>query len=358
MDIKSELCDPGGCLAEVVELISVLLLARLVIGNLAEVGIPLFKNFIEEKFHKHHSEEVSESSSLPQYRKDYLLEELELDGVAEEYMEMIVQFAFVTLFVPAFPLAALVCFLNNIAEIRVDATNFITAHRRPLPIRVPGIQIWNEFLDVITKLAILVNAALIAFTSELLPRLFYFDPERHSSYGEFILSSIHMEDFQVPKIEEYMTKHNVTDCYYQDFREKEPPYDKSDRWWHVMIIRLLGFTAFIIIFFLFHWLFNFLVSDRPASVDMKIRRRKYVLSKATDNEIVDKWLVKKKSVQFASSNGVNQKIENELESMQNEVECMQNEMQMAEINHSDEAHLVANEQLNSIGDNSNNMEDV
>lgn len=76
-----------------------------------------------------------------------------------------VQFAFVTLFVPAFPVAPLVCLLNNILEIRVDAIKFIVSHRRPLPTRVPGIQIWNEFLDIVAKLAVLCNGALISFTS-------------------------------------------------------------------------------------------------------------------------------------------------------------------------------------------------
>lgn len=142
------------CMSEVVELVAVLLLARLVIGNIAEIGYPAMKTFSKGTFRKffdwwsskgkNSNEEEQRSSSWPQWLKDYHLNELKLDGVAEEYMEMMIQFSFVAFFVPAFPLIPLVCLLNNIAEIRVDAINFLATHRRPEPMRVPGIQIWNK----------------------------------------------------------------------------------------------------------------------------------------------------------------------------------------------------------------------
>lgn len=358
LDFKSELCDPGGCMAEVVELIAVLLLARLIIGNLAEIGIPFLQNMIEQRLNKS-STQGTESNTLPQYRKDYQLAELELDGVAEEYMEMIVQFAFVTLFVPAFPLAALVCLLNNVAEIRVDAINFVTAHRRPLPIRVPGIQIWNEFLDVITKLAILVNAALIAFTSELLPRFFY-KQGHYDNYGDFSMSSIDMREFENEEIEHYILHHeNVTECWYQDYRSPDHPYERSELWWRIMVIRIGGFVSFMIFFFIFHWMFNFLVSDVPSSVDMKIRRRKYVLSKATDNDIVDKWLVKKNSV--AQINNIPNGFKNihHEQTATEETEINKQKITDTIINDGKNVkHVEVDRELNSIGDSSNNFREV
>lgn len=302
LDYKLELCDAGGCLYEAFELVAVLLLARLIVGNTAEVGIPFLQNLIarcwQEKRPKSASAESSHARRIvPQYEKDFQLNELELDGVAEEYMEMIVQFAFVTLFIPVFPLAPAVCFLNNIAEVRVDAINFVTNHRRPLPIRVPGIQIWNEFLDVIAKLAILVNAGLIAFTSDLIPRLYYkyYESEDTSfnGYGEFSLSKVEMEGFH-HKIEEYLEEHpNETHCYWQDFRHDEPPYDLNETWWKVHLFRVSAFAIFIVFFFTYHWIFNFLVSDVAPNVEKNIRRRKFVVSRAIETEVVyDKWLKK------------------------------------------------------------------
>lgn len=177
-------------MGEVTELIAVLLLARLVVGNASEIALPFAKQLLK-RFCDNSKSSISSGSSAGsrsstsdgnhlnadddresegrrQWSRDQMLGELELDGVAEEYMEMIVQFAFVTLFVPAFPIAPFVCLLNNILEIRVDAINFVVSHRRPLPIRVPGIQIWNSFLDIIAKAAILCNAGLMSFTSEIM----------------------------------------------------------------------------------------------------------------------------------------------------------------------------------------------
>src|SRR5262245_2347736 len=86
---------------------------------------------------------------------------------------MMVQFGYVTLFIAAFPLAPLICLFNNIVEIRIDATNFVTSFRRPLPARVSGIRIWRKCLNIILKLSVLCNGAFLAFTSELVPTLVY-----------------------------------------------------------------------------------------------------------------------------------------------------------------------------------------
>ncbi|XP_003370175.1 transmembrane protein 16D, partial [Trichinella spiralis] len=52
----------------------------------------------------------------PTWRKDFALNEPHLDGVYAEYLEMMVQFGYVTLFVSIFPLAPMICLLNNIVE--------------------------------------------------------------------------------------------------------------------------------------------------------------------------------------------------------------------------------------------------
>lgn len=90
-----------------------------------------------------------------------------------QYLEMMVQFGYVVLFAPAFPLAPLICLMNNLLEIRLDAINFVTAFRRPLPTPVSGIRIWRHCLDVIVKLGVLTNAGFLAFTSEIIPQWVY-----------------------------------------------------------------------------------------------------------------------------------------------------------------------------------------
>ena len=51
---------------------------------------------------------------------------------SQEYLEMVLQFGFVTIFVAAFPLAPLFALLNNWMEIRLDAGKFVTETRRPV----------------------------------------------------------------------------------------------------------------------------------------------------------------------------------------------------------------------------------
>lgn len=78
-----------------------------------------------------------------------------------------------TLFVAAFPLAPLFALLNNIAEIRLDAFKMVTQARRPLAERVEDIGAWYGILRIITYIAVVSNAFVIAYTSDYIPRMVY-----------------------------------------------------------------------------------------------------------------------------------------------------------------------------------------
>ena len=49
----------------------------------------------------------------------------------DQFNEMAVQYGYLALFAPAFPLAPLLAFINNIFEIRIDAIKFCAIHQRP-----------------------------------------------------------------------------------------------------------------------------------------------------------------------------------------------------------------------------------
>lgn len=90
-----------------------------------------------------------------------------------------IQFGFITLFVAAFPLAPLFALINNILEIRLDAYKFIVTTRRPIPAQARNIGIWTTILDLLSKLAVLCNAFVIAFTSDFIPKLYYWYEHDH-----------------------------------------------------------------------------------------------------------------------------------------------------------------------------------
>lgn len=90
------------------------------------------------------------------------------------------------MFVAAFPLGPLFAFMNAIVEIRVDAVNFVSQFRRPDSTRAEDIGAWFRILEGVTRLSVLVNAFVLAFTSEYIPKLVYklkYAPDHDSSGG-------------------------------------------------------------------------------------------------------------------------------------------------------------------------------
>ena len=81
----------------------------------------------------------------------------------------VIQYGFITIFVVAFPLAPLFALLNNWIEIRLDAHKFTTVLRRPVAERAQDIGAWFYILTVISQLAVISNAFLIAITAQLVP---------------------------------------------------------------------------------------------------------------------------------------------------------------------------------------------
>ncbi|KAF6117339.1 anoctamin 4 [Phyllostomus discolor] len=107
-------------------------------NNFMELGYPLIQNWwTRRKVRQEHGPE--RKISFPQWEKDYNLQPMNAYGLFDEYLEMILQFGFTTIFVAAFPLAPLLALLNNIIEIRLDAYKFVTQWRRPLASRAKDI---------------------------------------------------------------------------------------------------------------------------------------------------------------------------------------------------------------------------
>ena len=61
---------------------------------------------------------------------DFQLVEWGGRGLSGEYLEMVIQYGFVTIFVTAFPLAPLLALVNNVFELRVDAKKLLVHHRQ------------------------------------------------------------------------------------------------------------------------------------------------------------------------------------------------------------------------------------
>ncbi|MBN3294663.1 ANO7 protein, partial [Polypterus senegalus] len=151
--MRNEDCGPGGCLIELAEQLFIIMVGKQIINNIQEFVIPKMKAWKQKrKIAKVRGTQISQESK--RWEEDYEL--IECEGLFEEYLEMVLQFGFITIFVAAFPLAPLFALLNNWVEIRLDAQKFVCEYRRPVAERTQDI-----------------GAFLIAFTSDFLPRLLY-----------------------------------------------------------------------------------------------------------------------------------------------------------------------------------------
>ncbi|CAK7305786.1 ANO4 [Vulpes lagopus] len=201
--------------------------------------------------------------SFPQWEKDYNLQPMNAYGLFDEYLEMILQFGFTTIFVAAFPLAPLLALLNNIIEIRLDAYKFVTQWRRPLASRAKDIGIWYGILEGIAGqnfrwcMVGYVNASLSVF------RISDFEnrSEPESDGSEFSGTPLKY-------------------CRYRDYRDPPHslvPYGYTLQFWHVLAARL----AFIIVFehlvFCIKHLISYLIPDLPKDLRDRMRREKYLI---------------------------------------------------------------------------------
>ena len=68
-------------------------------------------------------------------------------------------------FSAAFPAAAILSYLNNIIEIKLDANQILNHEPRPAPIRAGGIGVWFNIMETMGFVAIASNAVIFVLTS-------------------------------------------------------------------------------------------------------------------------------------------------------------------------------------------------
>jgi len=87
------------------------------------------------------------------------------EGTFMEYNELMIQFGYMTMFAVAFPLAAVFALINNIIEIKVDATKMVYGVQRAKYEGANNIGTWMSVLIFMANCSIVTNIALVCFTS-------------------------------------------------------------------------------------------------------------------------------------------------------------------------------------------------
>ncbi|XP_020346404.2 anoctamin-6 [Oncorhynchus kisutch] len=301
---RNEECDPGGCLIELTTQLTVIMGGKAIWNNIQEVLLPWMKNLIFRYCTRVGSEKV-----IPRWEQDYQLQPIGKLGLFYEYLEMVIQFGFVTLFVASFPLAPVLALVNNLFEIRVDAWKIITQFRRMVPEKAQDIGAWQPILQGVAILAVASNAMIIAFTSDMIPRLVYYWSFSVYPYGEH--SSHTMQGYinntlSVFDIQDFSNKsrplqtpywfNNSTTCRYRDFRY--PPghhrqYEYSIYYWHVIAAKMAFIIVVEHIVYLTKFVLSYVIPDVPYTVREQIKREKYlsqVILHETNLKLVTKRL--------------------------------------------------------------------
>ena len=86
---------------------------------------------------------------------------------------MVIQFAFVTLFAPVFPMAAFIALANNLIEMRSDSFKLYNKQgfQRPLARGGSTVQLWENVIAFVSTLSVIINIGIIAANSHVLTRL-------------------------------------------------------------------------------------------------------------------------------------------------------------------------------------------
>ncbi|XP_033629519.1 anoctamin-4-like isoform X7 [Asterias rubens] len=300
--LRQEECDPAGCLQELFINLAIVMCGKQFFNNFIEIFLPLFLNFWRSRTGR--KEQKEGKGSYDQWEKDFDRGELGPRGLFKEYLEMAVQFGFVTIFVAAFPLAPFFALVNNLMEIRLDAYKFVTQLRRPFAARAQDIGAWYPILVAIGNIAVLSNACVIAFTSDFIPRQVYLWENDRNMDG-YVLNSLSLfntsffMDGSMPKNNTYppeagdLAGQEVELCRYRGFYTgPDPPYTLTLHYWRVFAMRLVLVLVYEHVIFLIKFALEYIVPDMPDFVKNQIKRENYLsqqaLEEATRNHIVQK----------------------------------------------------------------------
>ncbi|XP_063294417.1 anoctamin-9 isoform X2 [Pelobates fuscus] len=255
---RLEECHPSGCITDLFIQMCIIMILKQTLSNCVEFLSPYlrfkFRN-LKERRSRVHSEKGSEDHAMDTWRANYRLGAVHTFSLFDEFLEMVIQYSFTTIFVTAFPLAPLLAFINNILEIRLDAIKMTRLQRRLVPRKANDIGIWLQVLEAIGVLAVITNGLVIAVTSDFIPRLIYKyvygpcgqgNPEGVDCLTGYInqsLSTFRTQDFELLTEVSEPPNTTITECRFRDYRSSDD-YSFSVQFWHIFAARL----AFVIIF--------------------------------------------------------------------------------------------------------------
>ncbi|NXR09843.1 ANO9 protein, partial [Semnornis frantzii] len=260
---RLEECHPSGCITDLFIQMGIIMVLKQTISNVMEYLIPCIAHKLRKKQQRPkkkrvvlgEEEEEAEDPCKQQWLNNYRLNEVNIFSLFDEFLEMVIQYSFTTIFVAAFPLAPLLAFCSNICEIHVDAIKMMRLYRRMVPRKANDIGIWLQVLEAVGILAVIGNGLVIAITSDFIPLQVYkytYGPcvtanssgvDCSTGYINHSLSVFRIQDFEPQTRAEALLALTGLCRRYRDYRNADD-YSHTAQFWHIFAARL----AFLIIF--------------------------------------------------------------------------------------------------------------
>ncbi|KAM3821981.1 anoctamin-10 isoform 1-T2 [Vipera latastei] len=88
-------------------------------------------------------------------------------GTFDDYLELFLQFGYVSLFSCVYPLAAVFAVLNNITEMYSDALKMCSVFKRPFSEPAANIGVWQMAFQTMTVISVITNCILIGMSPQV-----------------------------------------------------------------------------------------------------------------------------------------------------------------------------------------------
>ena len=159
-------CDES-CLQALQIKLFIVFTGKTLFKKFAEYGMPWLKGLIKQW----REGSTEEKLARKQQKRDGNIERsvedqgflTPVDGMFDDFAQMVTQFGYLALFAPACSLAPLLAFINNVTEIRTDAMKICRLSQRPIWAMKDSIGAWKEVLSTLAFVAVLVNSTMVFF---------------------------------------------------------------------------------------------------------------------------------------------------------------------------------------------------
>ncbi|XP_040184412.1 anoctamin-9 isoform X1 [Rana temporaria] len=286
---RLEECHPSGCITDLFIQMSIIMVLKQTLSNCVEFLSPFIcykLRKMKDRKSRVHSEEGAEDRTMETWKDNYRLGKVHIFSLFDEFLEMVIQYSFTTIFVAAFPLAPLLAFINNMLEIRLDAIKMTRLQRRLVPRKANDIGIWLQVLEGVGVLAVITNGLIIAITSDFIPRLVYkykYGPCANNDteidcltgYINQSLSTFHTNDFEKLTQVSSLVYPNTTVCRYRDYRTADEEYNYSVQFYHIFAARLVFVIVFEHVAVCIKFIAAWFVPDVPQAVKNKSLEQKH-----------------------------------------------------------------------------------